>query len=170
MAAAESIQVVDSGGIVFLVGSLDTALGHHGVGIAHAQLGDDHYLGAGVVSLDSGRGTGTATTDNQHVGVVIDLGQIDIGGIDTAICLQQRGQLGGDFTAFVGADSQLGKLTLLVVGVVGLEQCVFFFGSHAAGLQGGIGLSRGRHFFHGLDHFVCVHQRIPPYFSISRWL
>ena len=44
MAAAVGVEEVLGGGIVRLVGSLNAALGHHGVRVAHAELRDDHDL------------------------------------------------------------------------------------------------------------------------------
>ena len=44
--AAHHVQVVDDRAVVGLVGGLDAALGHHGVGVAVAQLGDHQHLGA----------------------------------------------------------------------------------------------------------------------------
>ena len=53
--AAECVHKVNGRRIVGLVSSLDTALCHHGVGIADPQLGDDHSLCACIVRFNGSR-------------------------------------------------------------------------------------------------------------------
>ena len=73
MSAAEGVQEMPLGGVVLLVGRLDAALRHHGVGVADAQLGGDHHVCAALVSLN-GRGSARAAAANdQHVHVVVNL-------------------------------------------------------------------------------------------------
>ena len=79
MTAAESIQEVLGRGVAGLVGSLDAAFGHHGVGIADAKLGHDHDPGAVVVCFDGSRSAGSAAADDQHIGLVVGMLQIDFG-------------------------------------------------------------------------------------------
>ena len=52
MTAAECIEIVDRRGVVRLIRSLDTTLGHHRVGIADAKLCNYHGLGACIRRLD----------------------------------------------------------------------------------------------------------------------
>ena len=73
MAAAECVQIVDSRAVIGLISRLDAAFRHHGIGVANPQLGDNHRLRAGVVSLDGSRGAGAAAADDQHIHVVIHM-------------------------------------------------------------------------------------------------
>ena len=104
MAAAEGIEKVDGRRIVGLVGRLDTALGHHGVGVADAQLGDDHGFGARAVGLDGSRGARAAAADDQHVNVVADIRKRNILCPNAAVRLQHFAQLMRDRLPLVGAD------------------------------------------------------------------
>ena len=77
MAATKGVKEVLSGRIAGLVGSLDATLGHHGVGVADSEFGDDGDFSTVVVSFDGGGRTSTAATDNQHIGINIRVLQID---------------------------------------------------------------------------------------------
>ena len=78
VAAADDVQVVLGRRVGLLVGGLDAALGHHGVGVAVAQLGDHQHLGAVLAGQQRRRRPRPAAADDQHVGVVIDLLQVEL--------------------------------------------------------------------------------------------
>ena len=145
MAAAEGVEEVDGGRIVLLVGSLDAAFGHHSVGVADAELGDDHRLGARVVGFD-GRGSArAAAADDEDVNVIFDVGEVDILRLDAAVGLEELAELMRDLLALVGADLQGGEFALFIVGMVGREQVFLLFGRHAGGLVGDIRLAGSFH-------------------------
>ena len=167
MAAAESVQIVDSGRIVGLVGCLDAALCHHGVGVAQAELSDDHNLGTGIVSLDGCGSTGSAAADDEDIGVIIGVLQINFIGVHPGLGLQEGGKLGRNLLALVGADLQDRKFVLFIVGVVGLQEVVLFLSGHPAGLKGRIFRTGSLHLLHGFQHFVGVHFGSPLLFDLT---
>ena len=69
--AAESVHKVDSRRIVRLIGSLNTALCHHGVCVADTQLGNNHGFCARLIGFDSRGRARAAAADNQHVNVIL---------------------------------------------------------------------------------------------------
>ena len=171
VAAAEGIQKVLGRAVVGLVGGLDAALGHHGVGVTHAQLGDHHDVGAAVVGLDGCRSAGAAAADDQHIHVIVGVLQIDGQITDAGMGLQQCSQLHRHLVAFVGAHLQVGELLLTVVGMIGGQQLFLLLGRHSSGVQLDV-LRPGRlHLADRLLHdFILIHGKLPPYFSISRLL
>lgn len=102
MTAAESVQIVLDGRIVLLVGGLNATLGHHGVGVADAQLGDDHDLRPRLVGFDGSAGARAAAADDQNVHVIVDLVQVGRAAQQTAVGVQQVGQLHGSLLALLG--------------------------------------------------------------------
>ena len=78
MTAAVGVEEVLCGGVVGLVGGLNAALGHHGVRVAHAELGDDQNLCTRVVGLDRRRRACAAAADDQNVGLIVRVGQINV--------------------------------------------------------------------------------------------
>ena len=87
MSAAECVHVVNGGRVVRLVGGLNAALCHHGVGIADPKFGDNHHVGAGFVRFNRSRRACTAAADDQHIHVIIHAGQIHVGFLDAAVGL-----------------------------------------------------------------------------------
>ena len=77
MSAAEGVQIMLLGRIVFLIRSLDSALCHHSVGVADTKLCHHHHIGACLMCLDSRGRTGSAAADNQNVHIVIHVIQIN---------------------------------------------------------------------------------------------
>ena len=171
VAAAEGVQEVLGRAVVGLIGGLDAALGHHGVGVAHAQLGDHHDVGTAVVGLDGRRSAGAAAADDQHIHVIVWVLQVNGQIADTGMGLQQRCQLHRHLVALVGAHLQVGELLLTVVGMIGGQQLFLLLGRHSSGVQLDV-LRPGRlHLADGLLHdFILIHGKLPPYFSISRLL
>ena len=99
------------GGVVRLVRRLNAALGHHRVRVAHAELGHDHDLCARVVGLDGRGAARAAAADDQHVGVIVGLGQVDVAARETRTVPSSRAaQLQRDLFALVRADVERGEL------------------------------------------------------------
>ena len=73
MAAAECVYKVYSRRIVRLISRLNTALSHHCVGVAYAQLCNYHSFSAGVIRLNSGRSTRAAAADYKHVNIICNV-------------------------------------------------------------------------------------------------
>ena len=171
MAAAVGVEEMLGRGVVGLVGGLDAALGHHGVGVAHAELRDDHDLRTGLVSLDGGRAACAAAADDENVRLVIGLREVKLLVQDARFTLEQVGQLQRDLLALVGAEAQLGELLGAVVGMELPEQRILFVRGHAAGVQLDVFFAGCFHLADGGEHVgILIHDMRPPYFSISRWL
>ena len=69
--AAKGIQIMLRRRIVSLIRSLNTALSHHGVGIAHAQLRHYEDISAAVMCFQCRGRTSAAAADNQHINVIV---------------------------------------------------------------------------------------------------
>ena len=93
MAAAVSVQEVLGGGVIGLRGALDAAFRHHRVRVAEAELGRHEHGSSGVVRFDGGGTTGTAGADDQHVYVIVDVGQVYIANMDAALAHEGLGVL-----------------------------------------------------------------------------
>ena len=117
MAAAVGVEEVLGRGVVRLVGSLNAALGHHGVRVAHAELRDDHDLRARIIGLNGCGAACAAAADDENVRLIIGLRQIKCLVQDTRFALQQLRQLQRDLLALIGAEAQLGELLGAVVGM-----------------------------------------------------
>ena len=70
---------------VFFFVALDAAFRHHRVRVAEAELGRHEHGSSGVVRFDGGGTTGTAGADDQHVYVIVDVGQVYIANMDAAL-------------------------------------------------------------------------------------
>ena len=92
MSSAERIQIVAHRAVVLLVRGLNTALGHHGVGVAHAQLGGDQHPGPGLFGLQRRGAAGPAGADNQHIRLIIGLSPFQGNPQQPGIGLQQISQ------------------------------------------------------------------------------
>ena len=133
--AAHNVKVVLCRAVVGLVSCLDTALCHHGVCITVTELGHDHHVCAVLVCHDSCSRAGAATTDNQHVNVVINLAKVNILGVHTGIALQNLCKLKRNLFTLVGADCKLSKLRCNIVGVVLHLDLNLFLSRHTAGMN-----------------------------------
>ena len=171
MTAAVGVEEVLGRGVVRLVGSLNAALGHHGVRVAHAELRDDHDLRARIIGLNGCGAACTAAADDENVRLIVGLRQIKCLVQDTRFALQQLRQLQRDLLALIGAEAQLGELLGAVVGMEFLQQRFLFLRRHAAGVQLRVFFAGRFHLADGGQHVrVLIHDMRPPYFSISRWL
>ena len=129
--AAECIDKVNCGRVVRFVRRLNTALRHHRVRIPHTELGHDHDGCTGAVCFDCRSSTCTAAADDQHIGIVIGLRQIDTVSGDAAVRLQHIRKLMRNAVAFVRTDLQGFKLILSVVGMECRENGFLLLCRHA---------------------------------------
>ena len=79
---AHDIQIVQRRRVIFFVSCLNAALRHHGVGVAVAEFGRDNGPSALLANQKSGRRAGATSSDDQNVGVVVDLLQIECFGVE----------------------------------------------------------------------------------------
>ncbi len=135
VAAAISVKEVLGRGVVGLRCTLDAAFRHHRVRVAEAELGRHEHGSSGVVRFDGGGTTGTAGADDQHVYVIVDVGQVYIANMDAALAHEGLGELRVDFVALVGPGPQFCVLVRAVVRVEALQKDVLFFRGHAFRLQ-----------------------------------
>ena len=171
MAAAVGVKEVLGRGVVRLVGSLNAALGHHGVRVAHAKLRDDHDLYTSLVGFNGCGAACAAAADDENIRLIIGLRQIKLLMQDARFTLQQFRQFQRNLLALVGAEAQFGKLFGAVVGMEFFQQRVLFLRRHAAGVQLRVFFAGRFHLADGGQHVrVLIHDMRPPYFSISRWL
>ena len=132
VAAAVGIQKMLRRGIVRLICRLNAALGHHGVGVAHAELRDEQHLCTRFLRLDGRRAAGAAAADDEHVRVIVRIRQIGQLFFDAGLSLEQRRQLQRNLAALARADAERCKLVLTVIGMERPEQNVLLLRSHAA--------------------------------------
>ena len=59
------------GAIIRFIRRLNAAFCHHGIGVAHAQLGDHEYRSARRLGFQSSRASGAPRADNQHIRFII---------------------------------------------------------------------------------------------------
>ena len=158
MAAAIGVEEVLRGGVVRLVRRLNAALGHHRVRVAHAELRHEQDLCARIVSLDGRGAARAAAADDEHVGLIVGLRQVDVAARKAGLALEQGAQLQWDFFALVRADVERGELVVAIVGVEGLEQNVFLLRRHAAGIELDVFRAGGLCLLDGfLQCFVLIH-------------
>ena len=150
MPAAVGVKEVLRGRIVRLVGGLNAALRHHGVGVARAELRDEQDLRACLVRLNGRRAACAAAADDEHVRIVVRLGQARKLLSQTGAPLQQRCQLQRHLAALVRADAKLGELVFTVVRVECPQQDLLLLCRHAARVELCIFLAAC---FHPLDGF-----------------
>ena len=65
--AAHHIQVVDGRRVVFFIGGLDAALGHHRIGVAEAQLGGQQDIRPVGLGEQSRAGARPTPANHQHI-------------------------------------------------------------------------------------------------------
>ena len=138
VSAAEGVEVVDCGGIAGLVGCLDSALRHHRVCVADAELGDDHNVGSRLVCLDRRGRARTAAADHEHIDVVIGVGEINSVRGDAALSLKERGKLMRHLFALVRADQEAFELVFLIVGMIRRKESVLLLSRHTSWLKHGV--------------------------------
>ena len=111
-------------GIVALIRSLNTALGHHRVGIAHTQLRYYEDVSTAVMCFQRSGSTGTAATDNQHINIIVHFFQIKLYILQAAFALQQLCQFYRHLLALVRTNLQHLEALGAVVRMELLQQLV----------------------------------------------
>ena len=111
-------------GIVALIRSLNTALGHHGIGIAHTQLCNYEDVSTAVMCFQRSGSTGAAATDNQNINVIIHFFQIKLYILQAAFALQQLCQFYRHLLSLVGTNLQHLEALGAVVRMELLQQLV----------------------------------------------
>ena len=158
--ASQCVKVVDSGGIAGLIGSLDAALSHHGVCVAVAELGNDHYVCAVLLCHYRRRGACSAAADDENVNIVVRLCKVNVARLDAAVRLKHCRKLYRYLFALVGADLKSIEFGFDIVGVEFVKESVLFVRGHAARLHAE-SFGAGRfHLLDGFKHFGCIHIRI----------
>ena len=127
MAAAKGVKVVLGGRVVGLVRGLDSAFGHHRVGVAYAELCHKQNFGAGLAGHNRGACSGSASADNQNVGFVIDVVKVNLVRLHAGLGLKHFGQFNRGLLSLVGADLKFHKLLLDAVRVELQKKVVLFF-------------------------------------------
>ena len=124
--AAKGIQIMLRRGIVAFIRSLNTALGHHRVGIAHTQLGNYEDVCTAVMCFQRSGSTGTAATDNQNINVIVHFFQIKLYILQAAFALQQLCQFYRHLLSLVWTNLQNLEALGTVVRMELLQQLVLF--------------------------------------------
>ncbi|CCZ20071.1 unknown [Candidatus Apopatosoma intestinale] len=132
--AAESIDKMDSGRIIGFISRLNSALCHHRIGIAYAQLCDNHRLCAGIIRLYCRGSTCAATTDDEYIDIICDIREVYVTRLYAAVRLQHFAKLMRNSLALICTDSESCKFALLIVGMISREERVLFIRSHAGRL------------------------------------
>ena len=168
--AAVSIQKMLCRRIVWLIRSLNAAFCHHGICITNPQLGNHHNFLTSFVCFNGSRCTGTAAANDQNIGFIIRTGKIRQIILQTAVGLQQFNQFLWCFLALVRTNAQNIKLIFPIIRMVFLQNLFLFFCGHSSWFHRRICFSRSFYQLNGFQHFFCIHDAAPPYFSISRLL
>ena len=127
MAAAKSVKVVLRGRVVGLVRGLNSAFGHHCVGVANAELCHEQNFGAGLAGHNRGACSGSASADNQNVGFVVDVVKVNLVRLHAGLCLKHLRQFNRGLLSLVGTNLEFHKLLLDAVGVELQKKVVLFF-------------------------------------------
>ena len=171
MSAAVGVQEMLCRGVAGFCGGLDTTLCHHGIGVSEAEFCADKHLGTGLVGLNGSGAAGSASSDDEDVGIIVRMFKIHVVRGETGMALKGLGELNVDALPLVLADFQLLELVLAVVRMELFQQNFFVLCGHALRLKRRIVVTLLRYFFEGSLKIFWIHIRtLLPYFSISRLL
>jgi len=120
MPTAHHVQVMDGRRVVGFICRLNTPLGHHGIGITKAQLGSQDDFSPVLARQYRRRSPGPAPANDQHVGVVVNLLQVQAIGVQVAAALHDVGQLQRHALPLAHPDADLAHPLADVVGVESL--------------------------------------------------
>ena len=132
--AAESIDKMDSGRIIGLISRLNAALCHHRIGVAYAQLCDNHRLCAGIIRLYRRGSTCAATADDEYIDIICDIREVYILRLYAAVRLKHFAKLMRNSLALICTDSESCKFALLIVGMISRKKRFFLIRCHAGRL------------------------------------
>ena len=161
-------HLIASGASVTSLYSRDAPFRHRGVGVAQAEFGDDHDVGAAVIRFDRRGRARAAAADDEHVYVVIGIFQIDLFAQHAGAPLQERGEFVQDFAPFIGAGFEFFVGGRDIIGMEGSEDFVLFLRRHAPEFRAQTGSARRFHLLHGDNLFfgVLIHTLLL-YFSMT---
>ena len=133
MAAAQSIKIMNSRRVIFLICCLNAAFCHHRIGIAHSELRHQEHFCTGFIGFDCCGSACAAAADDQDVHIIIDAVEIYFITLDTAVGLQEFCQFCWHLAAFIRSDRKNREAALAVIRMIFLQKSVFFFGAHPWG-------------------------------------
>ncbi|MPM80213.1 hypothetical protein SDC9_127260 [bioreactor metagenome] len=88
MAAAQSVEIMNSWGVVFLISGLNPAFCHHRIGLAQFELRHQKYFCAGFIRFNRCGSACAAAADDQDVHIIIDALKVYFIALDAAVGLQ----------------------------------------------------------------------------------
>ena len=163
VAAAHDVQVMNGRRVLGFAGSLDAALGHHGVRVPEAQLGGQEGLRTRLGGHHRGGRTRTAATDDQHIHVPIDLLEVHVPGLDRRVGLQHVSELVVRGVPLVGSDQYVPLLLILEVGVIVSQDLVPLLHGQPGVLDPETLRSGGVHLLDAFSHVIWIsHSSSPP--------
>ncbi len=127
--AADHIQIVNGRRVFSAIGGLDAALGHHGVGVAKAQLRHQSHFGAVIGGQNGCAGSGPATADDEDIGINFRLAEVKAG-LDERASFHHIGQFMRHAHALVGTNFDWAHGRLNIIGVKRLQNSFAFFHRH----------------------------------------
>ena len=132
MAAAHGVETMARGRIRARNRGLHSAFRHHGVGVAHAQLGGDQRLHALARGCDGRPAARAAAADDEKVGLIVGLGQKRARQLraEHGVRFQDGGHFRGQLLAPVRPDANGALGSRRIVGVVFREHILPLFRVH----------------------------------------
>ena len=112
----------------------------------------------------------TAAADDEHVGFIIRTGKIRQVVLQAAVRLEHFYQFLRSLFALVRTNSQHVELVFAIVRVVFFQNLILFLCSRSSRFHCSIFCTLCFYLLNGFQHFFCIHDAAPPYFSISRLL
>ncbi len=132
MAAAHGVEIMARRRIGARHGGLHAAFGHHGVGVAHAQLGGDERFHALARGGDGSPAARAAAADDEQVGLIVGLDQKRVRQLRAkhGVRFEDRGHFGGQLLAPVRADADSALGALRIVRVIFRKHILALFRIH----------------------------------------
>ena len=91
MAAAQSVEIMNSRRVIFLIRCLNAAFCHHRIGLAQFELRHQEHFCTSFICFDCCGSASAAAADDQDVHIIIDAFKIYFIALDTAVGLQDFG-------------------------------------------------------------------------------
>ena len=125
MPAADNIQVMPVRAVgIQLARRLDTSLGHHRICIAQTEFGRDNYLRSHTRRRQSRAAASSAAADHKHVGLMVDVAEVDILRIQTASRLECIDNLRTDRVSLRHPDPDFSAAVVLEIRMIFSQTCV----------------------------------------------